>query len=143
MSAPSRPGNVSHDAIRVARESYARCCEAPDFFTCFYRNFFKRNPAAEPFFAATNFKRQHQLLRHAIGLLLIFPNQPPPGTTLLNRVAERHSRRELAVHPSYYPDFVESLIQTVREHDPACDPETERAWREAVAPGVAFMQASY
>ncbi len=131
------------DLIAVARESFNRCCGAGDFSPGFYRNFFRVCPEAAPLFAKTNFERQHKLLQHAIGLLLAFPNQPRTEPTILTRVADRHSRRELAINPAFHGPFVESLIETVREHDPQFSAVTEDAWRRAIAPGIAYMQSRY
>jgi hemoglobin-like flavoprotein len=139
---PSRP-DIPPAVVAVAKASYQRCCAAPDFFACFYRNFFRACPEAEPLFARTNFGRQHKVLRHAIGLLLAFPGQTADDPSLLRRVAERHSRRDLNIDPSLYAPFVDSLIQTVREHDTECDAATEDAWRRALAPGVVYMQGRY
>ncbi|HEX9579516.1 MAG TPA: globin [Gemmatimonadales bacterium] len=129
--------------VQAARASYERCCAVPDFLSCFYRNFFKAAPEVEVLFAATDFPRQHQLLKHALGLLLSFPAQPEDGPGLLSRVAERHSRRLLAIRPELYPRFVEALVQTVAEHDPSFDQGIAEAWRAAIAPGIAFMQGRY
>jgi hemoglobin-like flavoprotein len=140
---PATGQQLPPDLIAVARNSFNRCCAAEDFFACFYRNFFRVCPEAAPLFAKTNFERQHKLLQHAIGLLLAFPNQPSTEPTILTRVADRHSRRELGINPSLHAPFVESLIETVREHDPQFNAETEDAWRRTVAPGVAYMQRRY
>lgn len=90
-------------------------------------------------FAQTDFERQGRLLRHAIGLLLNFPNQPNGEPTILSRVAKRHGPAELNVPADMYPGFVESLIQTVAEHDPEFDRSIESAWRATIAPGIAYM----
>src|SRR2546421_7749761 len=45
----------------------------------------------------SDFERQNKLLRHAFGLLLIFPNQARTEPSVLTRVAERHSRRDLDI----------------------------------------------
>jgi hemoglobin-like flavoprotein len=129
--------------VSVARASYRRCCEAADFFSAFYANFFAACPAARPMFAATDFDRQHRLLQHGLGLLFNFNNQPATEPSILTRVAERHSRRDLDVDPSLYAAFLESLIATAGQFDPEFSPETEAAWREATAKGVAYMQARY
>jgi len=136
---------VSRDSAArdTASASYQRCCENPAFFEAFYRNFFTVCPEAAPRFANTDFERQSRLLRHAFGLLLIFPKQPEGEPTLLTRVAERHSRSDLNVPPSFYPPFVDSLIATVKQYDPACTPEVEDAWRRTVAKGVAYMVSRY
>jgi len=127
----------------VAKASYDRCCHAPDFLQTFYRNFLTACPEAVPLFAHTDFERQNKLLRHAVGLLLIFPNQPAKEPTLLSRVAERHSRRDLNIAPALYRPFIDSLIDTVRQFDREFTPSVEEAWRETVAPGVEYMKAKH
>jgi hemoglobin-like flavoprotein len=131
------------EARDLASASYQRCCDRPGFFESFYRNFLTVCPEAAPRFARTDFARQNKLLRHAIGVLLIFPKQPDAEPTLLTRIAERHSRRDLAVPASLYPPFVDSLIATVKQYDPICTPEIEEAWRRTVAKGVQYMVSRY
>ena len=94
-------------------------------------------------FAKTDFDRQRRLLRHAFGLLLSFPAQPDGEPTILSRVAERHSRRDLDVDPALYPLFIDSLIDTVKQYDREFTPAVERAWRTAVARGVEYMQSKH
>ncbi len=129
--------------MTTARESYERACQAPDFFPGFYGNFFKLCPEAEPMFAETDFERQHKLLRHAIGLLLSFPDQPLKEPTILSRLAERHGHRDLKIRAELYGPFVDALLMSIRQHDPEFTPAVERAWRSALAPGVAYMQSKY
>jgi hemoglobin-like flavoprotein len=143
MCPPTSQPVVPPDAINAARASFRRCCQARDFFVCFYRHFFRVCPDAEPLFAHTDFKRQYKLLQHAIGLLLNYPRQQADDPNILRRVAERHSRRDLGIAPSMYGPFVDALMETVREHDAECDAATEEAWRRTLAPGVAYMQGRY
>jgi hemoglobin-like flavoprotein len=140
----SRGGKeVDRATMAAAKASYDRCGAAEHFFEDFYRNFFFRCPQAKSLFAHTDFERQNNLLRHAFGLLLIFPNQPEREPTILARVAERHSRRELGVDPSMYQPFIDALIDTVRDCDPQFTPAVESAWRRTVEKGVAYMKARY
>jgi hemoglobin-like flavoprotein len=129
--------------MEVAKASYGRCRESDAFFRSFYENFFATCPPAEPMFAKTDFDRQIRLLRHAIGLLLIFPIQSREEPTILTRVAERHSRTDLDVAPELYDDFVDALVDTVTEYDPAFTSDVGGAWRRAIAQGVAYMQSKY
>lgn len=128
------------DQITAAEESYRRC-QGEAFFQSFYRRLLDTDERTRAKFAATDFDRQNKLLQHGIGLLFIFARRGNP--TLLARIAERHSVRDLDIAPALYPHFVESLVATVREHDPAMTPEIEAAWRSAVAPGIAFMQVRH
>jgi hemoglobin-like flavoprotein len=140
----SRSGKeVDRAMMAAAKASYDRCGAVSHFFDEFYRNFFVRCPQAKALFAHTDFERQNNLLKHAFGLLLIFPNQPEHEPTILARVAERHSRRELGVDPSMYQPFIDALIDTVRDSDPQFTPAVESAWRRTVEKGVAYMQAKY
>ncbi|MGH7675595.1 MAG: globin domain-containing protein [Gemmatimonadales bacterium] len=128
---------IDDSVVATAKASYDRCCAVPAFFQAFYTTFFEACPEAKPLFARTNFERQNRLLRHAIGLLLIFPRQPEGEPTLLTRIAERH--REIGIEPRLYAPFVDSLMATVRRYDPECTPAVERAWRDTVGMGVAYL----
>lgn len=132
---------MSGNAVALAKASYQRCLNAEDFFPSFYQHFFEACPVAKPMFARTDFERQHRLLQHAIGLLLSYNLQRQSEPNLLTRVAERHGHNDLNVDPAHYPAFIASLIETVREFDPEFTPETERAWQEATAAGIAYMQS--
>jgi hemoglobin-like flavoprotein len=134
---------VNKETMAVAKASYDRCCQAPDFFEVFYRNFLAACPEAVPRFAGTSFEQQANLLRHAVGILLIFPNQPNKEPGLLSRLAERHSRRDLNIAPALYRPFIDALIDTVKEFDGKCTPTVEAAWRETVAPGVEYMKSKH
>lgn len=138
--------HASVDALTAdtARASYKRCCEAPEYFAAFYRNFFEASPETELRFADTDFELQHKLLRHALQLLLLFSSKSEEEAKhLLRRVAERHSRMDLGVDPSLYPAFVDSLVKTSQEFDPQFTPDVERAWRDTLAPGIAYMINKY
>ena len=127
----------------LAKASYDRCCQAPDFLQTFYRNFLAACPEAVPRFAGTDFDTQTRLLRHAIGLLLIFPNQPNKEPGLLSRIAERHSRRDLNIDPALYRPFVDSLLATVKQYDGEFSSAVETAWRETITPGVEYMKSKH
>jgi len=131
------------EAMALARSSYQRASAAPEFFPSFYERFFVIRPETRQLFARTEFERQHKLLRHAIGLLLSFPEEPDGEPTILSRLAERHSRRDLGIDPSLYPPFLESLVDTVKRYDPKYTPAVEQAWRATLAKGLAYMQSRY
>lgn len=131
------------EAMTVARASFERCDKVTGFFDDFYTRLFEIRPDARARFAKTEFARQTRLLRHAIGLLLSFPAEREGEPNILSRLAERHSRRDLAIEPSYYEPFLESLMDTLRRHDPSFSPAIEQAWRTTLAKGFAYMQLRY
>jgi hemoglobin-like flavoprotein len=134
---------VDKTTVALAKASYDRCGKAPEFLQTFYRNFLRKCPEAVPLFARTDFDQQTKLLRHAIGILLIFPNQPNKEPNLLSRLAERHSRRDLDIAPAMYGPFVDALLVTVKQFDGKYSPTVESAWRETITPGVEYMKSKH
>lgn len=132
---------MQESAHAIAHQSYSRCLRAPGFLPRIYELLLESDPVIPPYFAKTEFPRQHKLLQHGLGLLLSFAKRPDPA--LLDRIAARHSQAGLDVPPALYSLFVESLLGAVREHDPRYDTETEEAWREALRPGLDFMRSRY
>ena len=134
------PSATPTQHVEIAQESYRRC-QREEFFQGFYKRLLASHHSIPPMFAKTDFERQNKLLQHGLGLLLNYARRPNP--TLLERLAVRHAKGDLDVAPTLYPNFVESLIATVREFDPQCDPKVEQAWRAALAPGIGFMTSLY
>ena len=127
--------------VKRVQESYDRCAAHPGFFELFYDLLLASDPKIPPMFARTEFDKQHRLLKHAIGLLLIYGKRPNPA--LLERLATRHNRTNVNVDPSLYRHFVDSLVKAVKHHDTAFDADLERAWRAAVSPGIEYLQSQY
>lgn len=132
---------MQQTAHTIAQHSYTRCLRAADFFDVLYDRLLASDPAIPPMFAHTEFPKQHKVLQHGLGLLLSYSKAPDPA--LLERIAARHSAGGANVKPEMYRYFMDALLHAVRERDPSCDDEVEAAWREAMRPGVEFMQARY
>jgi hemoglobin-like flavoprotein len=132
---------MRESAHAIAQQSYSRCLRSPDFLPRFYEHLLASDPKIPPMFAKTEFPRQYRLLQHALGLLLSYGNSP--DERLLDRLAARHSAKAIDVPPPMYDLFVRSLLAAIREHDSNCDAETEAAWREALEPGIKYMQSRY
>jgi hypothetical protein len=49
----------------------------------------------------------------------------------------------LGIDASFYPPFLESLIDTVKERDPMFAPAVEQAWRTTIGHGIAYMLSRY
>jgi hypothetical protein len=86
---------MTSPAYTIAHDSYERCLKAPDFFANLYENLLSSDPAVTALFANTQFPRQHRLLQHGLGLLLIYAKRG--DDELLERVAARHSDRPAEV----------------------------------------------
>ena len=47
---------------------------------------------------------------------------------------------DLKIPVDMYPDWVDSLLKTVEEHDDEFSPAVGEAWRTTIAPAIAYMQ---
>jgi hemoglobin-like flavoprotein len=128
---------MSQTQVQLAETSYHRCAESAAFYSTFYEHLLASNPRIPPMFAGTEFDRQHRLLKHALGLLIIYAKRANPS--LLDRIADRHV--EVGVGDDLYPFFVESLIRTVADQDPEYTPAVGEAWRVALQPGLDYMRS--
>ena len=128
---------MSQTQVQLAEASYHRCAESEAFYNRLYHHLLASHPRIAPMFASTEFERQHRLLKHALGLLIIYAKRANPA--LLDRIADRHV--EVGVTDDLYPLFVESLVRTVAEHDPEYTQALGDAWRVALEPGLEYMRA--
>ena len=127
-----------------AGQSYERFRDSASFFEAFYRNLFEASPSFLAMFPV-HLEMQYYLLRETLELMLQFPSERKDEPTTLSRVAESHRRR--GIEPAYYDQFVESLIRSVKDHDPAfrrpgAGAGIEAAWRATVGPAIAYMKAN-
>jgi hypothetical protein len=147
-----------------ARDSYHRCIETPrrdtKFFRTFYAELRKDDKAREKFrhFKKDDWQRQHRMLKDAIEKLFEFHEkvelvEPNP----LTEIAIRHNHENAGITRDFYEPFVEALIHTVcgfptRNQAPLdlqCKTDSraakaiEDAWRDALRPGIDYMQSKY
>jgi hemoglobin-like flavoprotein len=127
--------------VQIAEASYRRCADKPAFYEAFYEHLLGCDPRIPPMFARTDFDRQHRLLKHGLGLLIIFAKRPNPS--LLDRIALRHSRGDANVPAEFYPFFGAALEHALALHDPAFGPHVASAWRATLAHGIAYMASRY
>lgn len=127
--------------LQIADASYRRCADNPAFYRAFYEHLLASDPCIAPMFARTDFERQHRLLKHGLGLLIIYARRPNPA--LLERLALRHSRNDANVPPELYRHFTAALEHALAAADPEFTPAVAAAWRTTLAPGIAYMQSRY
>jgi hypothetical protein len=59
---------------------------------------------------------------------------------VFRHVAMRHSSKERDIAPELYEEWLESLVETVREFDLEFTDEVELSWRVVLSPGIAYMK---
>jgi hemoglobin-like flavoprotein len=127
------------------RASLKRCLAKPDFLLDFYGFFMAASPEAREKFRGTDLKRQTEVLSETLWVMALAADSEPGSPTWrdMPRLAEKHSRAGLNIGPVLYDQWLDSLVEAVRRHDPLYAPELEQAWRDALAPGIDYMRSRY
>lgn len=109
------------------------------FFGAFYDNFLRMSPAAAEHFAETDMERQKKMMEKSFyGLFIFYATQN--ANDYLESIAARHSHHDLNIDPKLYDDWLDALIETVKDYDPQFNPEIALSWRIILSPGIAYMK---
>lgn len=114
---------------------------AGDFFTRFYERFTETDPRVREAFRFTDMERQKSMIRKSFFYMVSFFASTEPSD-YLQRTAQVHGTDGLEIEAGLFDLWMETLVEVVREADPAFTPEVELAWRVVLAPGLAFMKFS-
>jgi len=128
----------STDIERV-RASFRRCNADCEFIDHFYQRFMESSPEVTAKFAAVDMDHQAVMMRASLELLL----RHAPRRTELAPLVELHSRRGVDIPPRLYQCWLDSLLGTVKAHDPQCDDALLGAWRRVLLPGIGLMSEGY
>lgn len=130
--------------IRTFDASLRRCDAVPDFLDRFYERFLSSSPKVKEKFAGTDFDRQKRLLRASFYLILMAAEDrgSDPGI-YLEKMAMRHSAADLDIGSELYDLWLDSLLEVVKECDPAFDSEVEEAWDRMMGIGISYMLRQY
>ena len=130
--------------IRTFDASLRRCDATPDFLDRFYERFLASSPKVKEKFVHTDFERQKRLLRASFYLILMSAEDPDgdPGV-YLEKIAMRHSAGQLNIGAELYDLWLDSLLEVVKECDPAYDTDVEEAWDRMMGIGISYIRRRY
>jgi len=133
------------DPVEKFRASLKRCLAAPDFLLDFYGLFMASSNEVRKKFKHTDFKRQTRVLADSLWAMAVAAQgrTGSPAWGDLPRLAELHSHSQLNVRPELYDHWLDCLVEAASRHDPQFSKETEAAWRETLAVGIALMRSRY
>ncbi len=131
------------EELTPVRQSYGRCAMNPSFIDLFYDEFLQSHPSIKPMFKDTDFKKQKELLRTGIGMLLAHLEGKAAGTMTLDRIAESHKKQNMNISPNLYQFWIDSLVKAVKQCDKKFSPDLERSWQKILRAGVDYITAQY
>ena len=125
--------------------SLKRCLANPDFLKNFYDIFMNSSEEVREKFRNTDFAHQTRVLEESLFVLAVVAQGHPnsPAWAELPRLAARHSRADLDIRPGLYDLWLDCLLQAARNHDPDFSPEVEKAWRDTLTVGIAYLRAHH
>ena len=122
-------------------QSYGRCCNRDEFFVDFYSYFMGSSDAIRQRFVNTDMPAQRHLLR--AGILQLVLHARGMSDRKLKALGESHDRTGYIIPPEWYNLWLDALMTTVRKHDPEYTPDLDRAWRDALGPGIEIIRGAY
>ena len=135
---------MEHAILEQFEDSLRRCNADPEFLDRFYERFLRSSPQVREKFRATDLLRQKRMLQASLQLLLVAAQddgkRPTPH---LDDVAARHSASQMAIGAELYDLWLDSLLATVREVDPAWSALVEQAWESVMTVGIAYLVSRY
>jgi hemoglobin-like flavoprotein len=141
----SEPPPVDRAVVDLFVASLKRGLASPGFMESFYEAFVSSSPEVREKFRNTDLQRQASMLSDSLYALAVAVQGPKgsPAWRDMPRLAERHSRKDLAIPPALYDHWLACLLETARRYDPQFTPEIEAAWRSTLSVGIEYMKARY
>ena len=128
----------------VVRPSFARCGEAgEEFFDDFYATLSERAPGIGAMFADVDMQQQNRLIRRGVEHLIEYAAGSEESAEALRQVGQSHGGQGLKVAPELYPLWLDTLMETVRQHDPEANDHVESAWRVVARGGLDLIISLY
>lgn len=123
--------------------SYHRGRASGQLFDTFYDILLAKSPQIRSKFAQTDFPRQKRLLKSSLLAMLSLQQGISSAEEEIDRIAVRHGRQDLDIHPGLYDLWLDALCEALAEHDPLFQPELESKWRRLMRVGIERMIEHY
>ena len=135
---------MDYAILEQFEDSLRRCNADPEFLDRFYERFLRSSPRVREKFRATDLLRQKRMLQASLQLLLVAAQDDGKRPTpYLDEVAARHSASQMAIGAELYDLWLDSLLATVREVDPAWSALVDQAWETVMTVGIAYLVSRY
>ena len=127
------------DQLNLFNDSFERCRQDPMFLDRFYSLFIGSNDEVRSLFRQTDMARQKELLMITLSYMMLAHADP----NILDRVAERHNRKNLDIKPHQYVLWLECMVAAVHQTDPMFSRDVAEAWRVTLQPGIDYLISQY
>lgn len=122
-------------------QSYGRSCNSPAFYQTFYDIFMSKSEDIRAMFVNTEMRAQHSLLRS--GIMWLIMHARGMSDSKIRALGKSHSRGQLNIHPAHYALWLDSLMESLQQHDPEFNSSLEQAWRITLQPSINLIISMY
>ena len=127
--------------IEEVKKSYQRCYYSKGFFDTFYEIFLASSEKIPVFFANTDFEKQKEMLAHSLTMMLLYAEKGDEAGLFIQNLGKKHGKDGLKIKAQFYDLWLDSLVLSIKKHDPEYSDELELQWRKAVSGGVEIMKS--
>ena len=131
------------DYEKIFNTSYIRVMtrniDGKTFFESFYDKFTQSSEEVAEKFKNTDMKEQQRIIKVSLQHMLNCYAQREINDEII-RLAVKHNKANLDIHPRLYDLWLECLIETAREFDQEFDRYIELAWRIVMSIGITYMK---
>lgn len=131
---------MDDSTIQVVKQSYGRALADKSLMKRFYENFVSSHPMVAVKFAGVDLERQQDVLKMSLSMAIVFPQDNVVAKRAMDKLQVSHGDGGLRIEPELYNHWLESLLNTIEECDPAYSPELEKKWRAVL--GCAIQHIS-
>jgi truncated hemoglobin YjbI len=124
------------DSLPIFQDSLERCLADATFTQRFYARFVRSSDEVADRFKHVDLKRQANVLRSSLYLVLRGAMGHSDGLDHLDDVARTHGKKGLDIPRHLYMHWLDCLLAAARETDPAFGAEHESHWRAALEPCI-------
>jgi serine/threonine protein kinase len=136
---------------QLVQKSYQNCVRQGDFIINFYNKLFELSPTAAEKFAEKGLigdekevnYRQRKKLRHAINMLIEYPNAKIINPMVMQKLAQNHGQGEqsLNITKNEFDQFKAALLATVANYEKDNWTVTlQKSWERTVDEGIEYMK---
>jgi hemoglobin-like flavoprotein len=130
--------------LDIVDSSLQRCIGNPRFLDRFYERFLASSPKVKERFERTDFVKQKRALRGSLWMMLLAAaNEAEGPDRYLRYLADLHSARQLDIGAELYDLWLDCLLETLAECDPAYSPELRAAWEQVMMVGIHYLCTRY
>lgn len=104
------------------------CVFITKIFYRFCDIFLQSSPRIKPLFAHMDLKKQKEVLRTGLAMLLAHVEEKTAGTMTVSRKDESHKKTNMNIEPNLEPIWILNLVKSVKEHDQQWNSDLAGKW---------------